>query len=333
MAVDLKLGTRTVKTVFDLVGESENDLTAALGWALSKGDGFADALIADVFGHPAGEILSVSLQRFGPDGGYTDVEVVAQKAHLVIEAKKGWAVADEVQLARYANRPAGLESRLLSVSAASRQWAAKHLKPQVGGVQVEHRSWGDMSQLASVTSTQGGLASRRMLRELAIYLKGASRMLAVSSNWAYCVVLGRGAVEGTSLDWMDIPLKHHKYFHPFGRGGWTPDPPNYMAFRWDGRVRQFNHVEKVTVVDDAAEVLPSLLPAGLITGPHYAYDLGPAVQLPSPLKNGAIYATARVWAMIDLLFTASDLKEATVASQARRAAVGEPLEPLQGVDT
>jgi hypothetical protein len=61
-------------------------------------------------------------------------------------------------------------------------------------------------------------------------------MQAVSSNWAYCVVLGTGDVPGTTVGWMDIPLKHHRYFHPYGKG-WPVDPPNYMAFRWKGHVR------------------------------------------------------------------------------------------------
>lgn len=185
MAIPLKQGTRDIETLFDLLGDSENDLTAALGWALAQADGFAQALMSEVFGCDIGDVLGVSLQRFGPDGGYTDVEVTSTKAHLIIEAKKGWWVADETQLARYAKRPAGVDARLLSVSAANQQWAMRHLKKLAGSVPVKHRSWGELSQLAETSAHHGSLASRRLLRELAQYLKGASRMQAVSSNWAH----------------------------------------------------------------------------------------------------------------------------------------------------
>jgi hypothetical protein len=86
-------------------------------------------------------------------------------------------------------------------------------------------------------------------------------------------------------------------------------------------------VDEATVVDDLAEGLPGLIAPGVTTRPHAVYTLGPPVTLPTPLPNGRIYATARVWVMTDLLFTAADLKEATVTSQDRRRAMGQTPEP------
>lgn len=328
--VPLKIGNRTVATVFDLLGSAENDLTYALGWALSNADGFASALLSDVVGADAGDVLEVTLQRFEkPDRGFTDIELYATKSHVIIEAKKGWQVPGPAQLARYAARPPGdIEPRLLSVSAASREWVTHggHLPNQVADVPVVHRSWGDLAQLAERTSRTGSNASKRLLRELAHYLKGAARMQNVSSNWAYCVSLSGGAVPGSTIDWMDVPLVHNIYFHPYGKK-WPATAPNYMAFRWKGAVQRFAHVDSVKIVDDIAEALPGIVEPGAITGPHAVYSLGPPIKLPTPLKKGNIFGSARVWVMVDLLFTCADLKEATVASQERRRAAGENPEP------
>lgn len=326
--VPLKIGSRAVATVFDLLGSAENDLTYALGWALSQADGFATALLADVIGDGAGEVLEVTLQRFEkPDRGFTDIELYATKSHVIIEAKKGWQVPGPAQLARYAARPPGdIKPRLLSVSAASQDWAVRHLPGAIADVPVVHRSWSDLAQLAERTSRTGSNASKRLLRELAHYLKGAARMQNVSSNWAYCVVLRNGAVPGSNIDWMDIPLVHNIYFHPYGKK-WPVNPPNYMAFRWKGGVQRFAHVDSVKIVDDIAEALPGVVEPGGITGPHAVYSLGPPIDLPTPLKNGGIYPSARVWVMVDLLFTSATLKEATVVSQERRRAAGETPDP------
>jgi hypothetical protein len=294
VAVPLTLGASTVATVFDLLGSAENDLTYALGWALARSDGLAGALMAEVFPDGPGEVLAVALQRYGPDGGYTDVEIAATKAHLILEAKKGWMVPDDVQLSRYSIRPARItEACLLSVSAAARTWALRRLPAKVGGVRVEHRSWGDLAHLADSASRSGSHESRRLLREVASYLKGVSRMQNVSSNWAYCVVLGRKQPTGFKVSLVDLPLVHRKYAHPYD-ASWTRVPPTYVAFRWNGCVRQFNHVDEATVVDDLADGLPGLVAPGVVTRPHAVYTLGPPIELPKPLPNGRIYATARV---------------------------------------
>jgi glutamate synthase domain-containing protein 1 len=93
-------------------------------------------------------------------------------------------------------------------------------------------------------------------------------------------------------------------------------------------VRQFNRVDSAVVVDDVAEAIPTLVQRGAIVGgPHAVYTLGPAIELPHPLRNGRIFGTAHVWAMVDLLFTSETLKDAQVASQERRRLAGQPIEP------
>jgi hypothetical protein len=225
----LTIRTEPVETVFDLLGSAENDLTYAVGWALARGDGFAEALMAELFPNGFGDVLGVSLQRFGPDRGYIDIEIAATRAHVIIEAKKEWAVPDEVQLRRYSERPAGdVAAVMLSLSASNRDWALKLLKT-IAGVPVDHRSWSELAAIADTCSRRGGRASRRLLRDLVQYLKGASRVQNVSSNWTWCVVLARKKIDGLDGDLMDLPVKHRVYFHPYAKG-WPRVPPNYIAF-------------------------------------------------------------------------------------------------------
>lgn len=150
VTVPLHVGSKPVGTVFDLLGSAENDLTYALGWALAKAAGFARTLMTDVFGQDVGDVVAVNLQRFGPDGGFTDVEVIATGGHLIVEAKRDWQVPQRVQLERYRSRPGGVPAVLLSLSAASRQWALRQdrLPQMLGDVHVDHRSWSDLAHLA-----------------------------------------------------------------------------------------------------------------------------------------------------------------------------------------
>jgi hypothetical protein len=62
-------------------------------------------------------------------------------------------------------------------------------------------------------------------------------MQQIDSNWVYVVSLENGIPTGWSISWRDIIGKKSQYFHPIGgsTGGWPPEPPNYIAFRYDGK--------------------------------------------------------------------------------------------------
>jgi hypothetical protein len=156
VTIPLHLGSRPVSTVFDLLGSAENDLTYALGWSLARATGFARALMTDVFGRDVGDVLAVNLQRFGIDGGFTDVEVVAADGHLIVEAKRDWQIPQLAQLERYRSRLDGVPAVLLSLSAASRDWALRQdrLPHTLGDVHVDHRSWADLARLADTLAAK-----------------------------------------------------------------------------------------------------------------------------------------------------------------------------------
>lgn len=95
---------RPVQTVFDLLGQRENDVTYALGWGLASAPELTRSLLTNLYGTDVGEPATISLQQAGGDRGYTDIEMLAEHAHVIIEAKRGWAVPTTAQLGRYAPR-------------------------------------------------------------------------------------------------------------------------------------------------------------------------------------------------------------------------------------
>ena len=111
--MELTVYGQPVRTVFDLLGHKENDLTRAVGWGLANSHTLALMLLADVFCEAdAGEISSIQLQERiperAPDGsailgkGFTDIEVHSEYLHLIIEAKVGWTLPEIDQLQKYA---------------------------------------------------------------------------------------------------------------------------------------------------------------------------------------------------------------------------------------
>jgi hypothetical protein len=327
MNVTLTASGREVRTVFDLLGRRENDLTYALGWGLANAPELARAVLKDVYGTNVGEPLTVALQEAGEDRGFTDIELQAERAHLVVEAKRGWVLPTDAQLGRYAPRLSGnANPMLLALTECSGAFAQRRLPGSIAGVQVEHRSWKQLLRLVDAAARVGSQAERRLLRELARYLRGVMTMQNMTSNWTYVVALSGKTPDGWSISFLDVVRERSRYFHPYGVGrGWPKVPPNYIAFRWDGHVREIHHIDSYIVVDDLNERFPEI-PAGLAAAdPHIVYDLGPAIRPAAPLPNGGNYRAARVWAAFDLLLTAPTLKDAIAATKARRAV--EPDEP------
>src|SRR4051812_8409835 len=98
---DLLLHGRPVGTVFDLLGDKENDITYSLGWGLANSERLALAVLGDVLGHDSRESPAISLQEFVSGGGFTDVEIKTPTRHLIIEAKRGWTLPTISQLEKY----------------------------------------------------------------------------------------------------------------------------------------------------------------------------------------------------------------------------------------
>jgi hypothetical protein len=322
---ELSLHGHEVRTVFDLLGDKENDITYSLGWALSHSDRLLYAVLGRVFRRKPGGVRAVRLQEFVPGGGFTDVEVETERVHLIVEAKRGWTLPRRAQLEQYAPRVRGVaDSAIVVMSECSAEYARPRLPKKVRGVHVKHLSWAEVTKLAENAARTAGLNEKRLLGELTRYLRGLMTMQNTTSNMVYVVSLGRKDLFKSRISFADIVLKHNRYFHPMGDRGFPREPPNYLGFRFGGRLQQIRHVE-----DYSVHPSPWDLVAGLKGrpdwdhGPHFLYELGPAIVPPGEMKNGKLWPSARVWCALDLLLTCETVAEARDKTNERLAATGQ----------
>lgn len=251
-------------------------------------------------------------------GGRTDLELVGNDATVIIEAKKGWLVPGESQLAAYAPRLDGLPHRLLVLlSHSSEMWAGLQLPATVMGVAVTHLSWGSViTDLRIARSSTRSTTERVWLDELDTYLKGATAVRDPSDQWVYCVVVTTDKPGGGASTFREFVERERVYFHPYGgKGGWPKRPPTFMAFRWEGSVRQINRITHHEVVPDLHSWradIPLSEPDNNV--PHIIYRLGPDIPAPRISTKGT-WPNARVWAFLDQLLTSATLKEAAQASK------------------
>jgi hypothetical protein len=136
----------------------------------------------------------------------------------------------------------------------------------------------------------------------------------IDSNWVYVVSLGSDTPEGWKLSWIDVVEKRRRYFHPVG-DGWPKEPPNYIAFRYHGKLQSIHHIDGYTVFDDPHKEFPEI-PTG-DWGPHFLYQLSPPFAPAHEVRTGNIYPNGRVRCMLDTLFLAKTISEARDMSKKR----------------
>lgn len=240
---------RDAATVFDLLGRSENDLTAALGFTLTR----SSALLAglwrrlDLPGAPSG--IAVALE-VSDEEGRTDLELTSATAKVIVEAKKGWLLPRDVQLHKYAGRFHDEVGLLVTLSDSSTDWAAQVLPLGVRGVPVVHLPWDDVRTDIRAAASRSKGSEKTWLTELTDYLAGATTVRPPDSQWVYCVVVSDDkAGNGGPHTFRDFVTTERVYFHPYGGNNtWPKKPPLFLAFRWGGIVRQVNRVVTYEVV-------------------------------------------------------------------------------------
>lgn len=332
MPVDLKLHGRPIGTVFDLLGTKENDITYSVGWALSQCPELTRSFIESVLpGVDEPSVDVVLLQEGVPRAGFTDIELKINESefHIVIEAKRGYELPGEDQLAKYATRSDPPPDLLVVMAEAPTHFVRGKLPAKVEGVDVIYRSWRDLDELVMAAATRSRSHSeKRLLRELSRYLRGLMTMQNVSSNLVYVVSLG-GEIEGTGISFRDVVLEHDTYFCPVGGGPgrWPKEPPNHLGFRFDGHLQQIRHVDRYKIVeDDHAGFEPLKGKVSWDHKRHWLFQLGPAIVPAEPVKNGKLWPTHRGWIAIDLLLTSETVAEARDKTNARLEGSGEESE-------
>ena len=312
-----------MRSVFELLGGKENDLTAAVGWAFANAPPFL-AGFAEVIGAPPDAFDTILLQEYDArDGGYTDIELVGPDHHAILEAKRGWWLPGEDQFEKYRPRFRTPWRRFVALSDCTATYAKLSLPDAIGDVPVDYFGWRDLEALARLG---GSHAEKRLLAELRTYLRTVATMQDPTSNLVYVVSLGSGTAPGADVSWIDIVEKQGRYFHPVG-AGWPKEPPNYVAFRYGGKLQSVHHVDAFEVTTDLASRVPGWNLESDI--PHYLYTLGPAIRPPHEVRVGPkVRMSARVWAMLDLLLTSPTLTEAVRLTKLRLADDDPAAPPL-----
>jgi hypothetical protein len=311
----LFLRNKEMKSVFQLLGEHENDISYSVAWGLSQCPSFLSVFLSNAI-QWVGSIdeVEIRMQHYDKGKGFTDIEIQLQdEFHLIIEAKRGWNLPSDAQLQKYATRDYFIKSscpikRLIVLSECSKDYAEHRLPKSVNGIQVDILSWKDIYQYSKTAYSNSTHAGKRLLLELNTYLGGLMTMQKLDSNLVYVVSIGSGFPKGWSISWRDIIRVRSRYFHPVGGNGWVKEPPNYIAFRYDGKLQSIHHIENYEIITN-----PSLFfsEAPVETWePSFLYHLGPAFAPKNEVKTGSIYPNGRVWCMLDTLFTCNTLSEA-----------------------
>ena len=312
-----------VSSVFDLIGTDENDLTASLGFALTKSPALLDAIVRRVWPEASsvGSDVGFALEVRAEDGR-TDLEIRLGDALLIVEAKRGWLLPGVSQLRRYTRRISSDvgAGALISLSQASRELAAYHLPSEVGGVPVRHLPWVDVMADIAIASRGRRGQERLWLDEFHAYLQGVIRVRQPYDSRTYCVVINNELpAEGGQHTFREYVTDANTYFHPFGTLRWPTEPPNFLAFRWDGAVQRIHRVAHFEVVPTLREKYPTMSESPKTMSPHVIYDLGARLPPLEPIPNGAQYRASRIWVLLDLLQTSATLEAAHAASRALTA--------------
>lgn len=310
---ELAIYNNNCNGVFGLNGYDENSATYALGWVLTKSPNLLRAFIKRCVGELESLNLDrvlIDLQKSGKDRGYTDLELKQHGVfHIIVEAKKYWSLPSKAQLTKYTERFSKQSQHfdrsnqvLVTISAASVEYANRNQSDEISGYSIIHQSWFDLTNIIkSARSATKSFEEKLWLRELATHIKGYNTMTAPTDNRAYCVVLSRDEiVEGSGYTWVDVITKDQSYFHPVGGNGWPVSPPNYVAFRKSGKLMSVHHVNSYEVADDLKSINENWPNT---TSDHFIYKLGPAMKPEKPLKNGNLFASQRIWCALDTLLS------------------------------
>lgn len=310
---DLYLHGRAVDTVFELLGLDENDITSSLGWTLRESPTLASTLLKDVLpGRPALTVNGIRLQEYAAERGITDIEIEAGDVTVILEAKRGWTLPGADQLHQYARRRPDL---ILVVSECSASYAAPRLPRRIGGVDVVHRAWREIARFVKSASRSGERAEQRVLSEFLTYLETAMPVQDQESNLVFVVSLSTGAPARSAISWIDIVEKKRCYFHPVG-DGWPKEPPNYIAFRYFGKLQSIRHIDKYVVGTDPHQFVPEMRRRRW--DPHFFYTLGRPIRTEREVRTGKLFRNGRVWAALDLLLTCRSISKARDETDRRR---------------
>lgn len=325
---ELYLFNKKVNSIFQLLGQRENDITYSVGYVLGNNQKFLQNFLnyLNIKLSFQSKKIKIRLQTHEKEGGFTDFEIIQEGVfHIIVEAKRGWRFPSRGQLEKYASRSSfknsiSADKRLIIFNESIPTYTKTNFGiTSIQEIPVEVISWKEIQNLTKGSKVIGRDRENRLLDDLDFYLEEINSMQKIDSNWVYIVSLGKGMPKDWNISWKDIVNKEFKYFHPVGggKGGWPAEPPNYIAFRYNNRLQTIHHIDKYELFTDPSRHIKAIPKQSWV--PHYLYHLGPAVKPAHEVKSGEkIIRSMRVWAMLDLLLTSKTIQEARDKSDSRK---------------
>ena len=295
-------------------------MTYALGYISSRAPAFTAALVGMAGGEPGDPAGGKVLLQQVEGQGRTDVEILwPGRFHAVLEAKRGPYLPTSDQLTKYVHRLRGSDAkilRLIAVTNAPERYAADALPKFLEGVKIQHVGWRAIRRLVRKARQAESNKNKHLLDEFDEYITEILGMEIGRSNMVYVVSLGAGDAWG--VDFKEVVVKHNQYFFPT-EGHYPKTPPNYIAFRYDGRLQRIHHVESWRIFSNPKLVFQHATEDSC--NPHFLLELGPAMHPPKEVTTGPkIRMSMRVWCMLDLLFTCETITDARDKTKQRLGA-------------
>lgn len=146
-----------VMSIFQLIGDKENDITKSIAWALNKCPVFMKKVVYEIFCIEVDpDNVDILYQNYDAATGITDIEMTDRNSfHLIIEAKRGWILPGSEQLTKYSLREDFRKARvpnkaIVSMSECSLEYANSNLPfEEVNCIPVKHLSWSRLHELAT----------------------------------------------------------------------------------------------------------------------------------------------------------------------------------------
>lgn len=322
-------GNEEINSVFSLIGNKENDISKSVIWILKECPKVLKELIETTCGIDINpddvSIQYQSFERVNEENAFTDIEITDYKQfHIIIEAKRGWILPGYHQLKKYSEKTSFANSdiaikKIFSLSECSEEYADKYLpfKISPNGIPIGHISWKVLKELCESAIKDSNNKQKNLIREFLVYLGGIMGTPNNNSNEVFVVPLNYKKACSKGNTYIDVVVKENKYFCPVSWFRNVNSIPNYLGFRYDGKLQRICHIDSYVVTRNRKDEIP-FMDEEEADEDYYVFRLGVPIYPPKEVVTGQVYGPGHNWADIDLLLTCDSVKEACDKSKERR---------------